>query len=72
VDLLTVKQIVEQYPIFTETSLRWLLLNRSTTGLTDATVKIGRRVFIDRVEFDKWLNSQRETKENNYGKESEK
>ena len=59
-ELMSLRQVVKQYPIFSETSLRWQLLNRNATGLSVATVKIGRRVFIDKIEFDRWLENKRE------------
>jgi len=62
VELMTLQQATEQYPAFPVASLRWMLFQRNTNGLSKAIVKVGRRVFIDRVEFEKWLDNQRETK----------
>jgi hypothetical protein len=58
--LMTLKQTAEQYPAFTENSLRWHLHRRSSSGLSMATVKVGRRVYVDSEAFEKWLEGQRE------------
>lgn len=60
--LVTLQQLTEQYPAFPEGSLRWLLFHRDDNGLSKAIVKIGRRVLIDKEEFEKWLENQRETR----------
>jgi hypothetical protein len=60
--LMTLKQTAEQNPAFTEKSLRWHLHRRSTSGLSKATVKVGRRVYIDSEAFEQWLEDQREDK----------
>lgn len=59
-NLLTVEQLPQYYPIFTQGMLRWLLFNRKESGLSKAVVKIGRRIFIDKNEFDLWLLNQKE------------
>lgn len=59
-DLRTVRQIAEANPgAWTEASLRWLLFNRNENGLDRAVVKVGRKILIDIVEFEKWLEEQR-------------
>lgn len=60
--LMTLKQTAEQYPAFTVASLRWHLHRRSTSGLSKATVKVGRRVYVDSEAFEQWLENQREEK----------
>jgi hypothetical protein len=57
---MTIRQVTERYPAFTETALRWQLLNRNDNGLCHSVVKVGKRVFFDRIEFEKWLENQRE------------
>ena len=59
-NLMTLKQTAEQYPAFTEKALRWQLHCRSTSGLSKATVKVGRRVYVDSEAFEEWLEGQRE------------
>lgn len=58
--LMTLKQAAEQYPAFTVPSLRWHLHQRNTSGLSKATVKVGRRIYIDSEAFELWLEEQRE------------
>lgn len=60
--LQTVKQVADNNPAFTIPSLRWLLFHRATNGLDACTVKIGKRVLIDPVAFEKWQIAQVETK----------
>jgi len=58
-NLLTVTQLSEKSPAFSEASLRWLIFNKEINGMDSALVKVGRRVLIDIVEFERWLEDQR-------------
>ena len=60
-NLMSLKQTAEQYPAFTVAALRWQLHKRSTNGLDRATVRIGRRVYIDADAFDNWIQEHRES-----------
>ncbi len=57
--ILTVRQVTEHYPAFTENALRWRLFNKEKNGLVSAVLKVGGRVYIDTDKFDRWLDSQR-------------
>ena len=57
--LVTVGQLSEQCPAFSESSLRTLIFHSKTNDLEAAVVRIGRRVLIDTEEFDRWLAKQR-------------
>jgi len=57
--LLTVKQLADRSPAFSENSLRWMIFCSEATGLDRALIKRGRRVLIDVPEFERWLESQR-------------
>jgi len=57
--LVTVKQLSEASPAFTEASLRWLIFNSNANGLDRALLKVGRRVLIDLTEFERWLDEHR-------------
>jgi hypothetical protein len=57
--LVTVKQLAEASPAFSEASLRWMIFNARTNGLNRALVKVGSRVLIDLGEFGFWLEDQR-------------
>lgn len=61
-NLMTVKEIAGEYQIFDEGAIRWLLFNRSSNGLSQAVVKIGRKVFLDKDAFDNWVSEKREGK----------
>ncbi len=52
---MTVRQFCAAHPAFTEGSLRELLFNRETNGLSVALVKKGRRLWIDVDAFFDWL-----------------
>lgn len=54
-NLMTVRQFCAAHPAFTEGSVRWLLFNRDTNGLSAALVKKGRRLWIDVDAFFDWL-----------------
>lgn len=66
--LLTVKQFSHRNPSFSEGSLRALIFNskpRHSTvgeipgnGLSQAIVRIGRKLLIDEAKFYQWLESQ--------------
>lgn len=58
-DLATVKQVAAEAPFITEATLRWWIFHAETNGLKPALLKIGGRVYIDRAEFNKWLEGQR-------------
>ena len=58
-DLVTVRQVAAEAPFITEAKLRWWIFHAETNGLKAALIKIGGRVYIDRAEFNKWLESQR-------------
>ena len=58
-ELLTVKQLAQKCPAFTEASLRWMIFNAEMNGLNQALMKVGRRVLIDVPQFERWIESQR-------------
>lgn len=57
--LRTVKQLAAEAKFVTEAQLRWWIFHAEDYGLTPAIVKIGRRIYIDIVEFNEWLEKQR-------------
>jgi len=57
----TVEQFAKKYPAFTPASLRWLLFNRESNGLSSAVVQLGRRVLIDEAAFVSWLRDHRQS-----------
>lgn len=66
--LLTVKQMAQKYPVFTELALRNLIfkakpivMSRGTkpgNGLDEAIIRIGGKVIIDEAKFMQWLDRQ--------------
>ena len=57
---LTVKQVAEKFPAFSENSLRWIIFNSKTNGATAFIRKVGRKVLIDADGFASWIDNQRE------------
>jgi len=57
---MTVRQLAEKYPAFSESGIRWLLFNRKTNGLSSAVTKLGKKVLIDNEKFEEWVNSHQE------------
>lgn len=58
-ELRTLKQLVAEAPFLTEGKLRWWIFHAERNGLKPALIKIDGRLYVDRVEFNKWLESQR-------------
>jgi hypothetical protein len=56
---LTVKQLAEQYPAFTEASTRWAIFNAESNGLAEsgALLRMGRRVLIDPDLYLAWVRT---------------
>ncbi len=52
---LTVKQVPERYPAFTENSIRWAIFNKETNGFKKCVRKVGRKVLIIEDEFVQWI-----------------
>ena len=68
--LLSVKQLSELLPAFTENSLRFHIFNAKPrinsqgdtvpgNGLASAIIRIGRKVLVDRDKFIEWIENQR-------------
>lgn len=69
---LTVKQLSETYPCFSELSLRWILFHRDTNGASSFVLKVNSKIIIDVEKWELWLqkkndeqNPQLEKKEEN-------
>lgn len=63
--ILTVKQMAEAHPAFTETSLRWIIYktkckdDKKYNKFRSAFNRIGRRVYVDEekfIEVSNWAN----------------
>ena len=68
--LLSVKQLSELLPAFTENSLRFHIFNAEPrinsqgdtvpgNGLASAIIRVGRKVLVDRDRFIEWIENQR-------------
>ena len=60
-NLMEPHEVADKYPgLFTAKQLDWMLRNRRRSGLDAAVVKVHRKLFIDKVAFEAWLESHRE------------
>ena len=57
---LTFREASTVFP-FTESSFRWLRHNGHKNGFNSCIRKVGRRVLLDVVSFETWLDGQRDT-----------
>lgn len=51
----SVKQVAQQYP-FSEGSLRYWIFHSKSNGLEKCLRKIGRKIVINIVQFEEWIN----------------
>lgn len=58
-DLMTIDQLCAEYPAFGEKTVRWWIYNGKTNGFEACLIRIGSRIYIDRIKFAAWLESHR-------------
>ena len=59
-ELDTLDELAARYPEkFTKAQLQWQLRFREENGLNKAVIKFGRRIYIHRPTFMRWLISRR-------------
>lgn len=58
-ELRTVKQLAKEAPFVTESKIRWWIFHAERNGFDAAMIRIGTRVYIDKVAFNEWLEGQR-------------
>lgn len=58
-ELRTVKQMASEAVFLTESKLRWWIFHSETNGIKSALIKVSGRIYIDRNQFNRWLESQR-------------
>jgi len=51
-DLLTVKQLAQEAPFVTESTIRWWIYHANRNGFDTVMIKIGGRVYIDKRAFN--------------------
>lgn len=57
-DWVKIDVLVEQYPQFSITQMRWLLLHRESNGLSQHVRKIGKPLYIDIQGFLQWIKDE--------------
>lgn len=58
--LATVKQIPQHYPVFTESSIRWLIFNEKCNGFAACVRRLGKKVLIDLDAFENYIDAQKD------------
>lgn len=58
-EYVTVAQLAQRYPAFSEGSIRWLIFNGETNGFNRVVRKVGRKVILNLREFRKFLEANR-------------
>jgi hypothetical protein len=56
-EFLTVSQLAQRYPAFSQGSIRWLVYQSKTNGFHKVVRKIGRKVILSLREFRKFLDA---------------
>ena len=57
-EYLTVAQLAQKYPAFSQGSIRWLIFNAESNGFKKVVRKLGRKVILNLREFRKYLEEQ--------------
>ena len=57
-NFLTVRQLAEKYPAFSESSLRYHLFHAQTNNLERAVRRVGRKILISEPLFIEWIDRQ--------------
>ncbi|MBK9586519.1 MAG: hypothetical protein KA176_01270 [Alphaproteobacteria bacterium] len=57
-DYLTVKQVAQKHPAFSEASIRFHIFHEKTNGLARAIRRVGRKILINEAQFLEWIESQ--------------
>jgi len=52
----SIKQISTRHPGFTPDAIRGLVFRKDSNGLSPYIRKVGRRVLIDGIGFDAWID----------------
>ncbi len=55
---LTVKQTAENFPAFSEASIRFHLFHSQSNNLDKAVRRIGRKILINSALFEEWIENQ--------------
>jgi hypothetical protein len=58
-DFLTIRQLAEKFPAFSEASLRSRIAQAKANGLEESIVRIGRKILINVPAFLQWINNQK-------------
>jgi len=56
---LTVRQMAEKHPAFSEASLRYHIFHENQNGLAEAIRRVGRKILINESLFFEWVENQK-------------
>lgn len=65
---MTIKQLSQEVPAFSEASIRWIRFTAKKRGMSEAFVRFGKRVYVD---CEKFFTLLQEWEEKNKEKENE-
>ncbi|OGT07190.1 MAG: hypothetical protein A2X78_03855 [Gammaproteobacteria bacterium GWE2_37_16] len=54
---LTIRQLANANPCFTESSLRWIVFHQSTNGFNSCVRRVGRKILINLSAFENWVET---------------
>ncbi len=54
-NILTIDQLVGAFPAFSEKTIRWWIYNGKRNGFEACLIRIGARIYIDRLRFIGWI-----------------
>lgn len=57
-DYLDLDTLIAQYPQFSKSQMRWLVVKKAQNGLASAIKKVGRRLYFHIPSFLRWLELQ--------------
>lgn len=55
---MTVRQLAENFPAFSENSIRYMVFHAEKTGLDKAIRRVGRKVLLNPDLFCEWIEDQ--------------
>ncbi len=58
---LTVKQMADRHPAFSESSLRYHIFNEHTNGFSKVIIRVGRKVLLNEEAFLGWIEENAES-----------
>ncbi len=58
-EYLTVSQLAERCPAFSQGCIRWLIFNGARNGFNRVVRRVGRKIVLSLKEFNSWVEAQK-------------